>query len=190
MFRVWLLALLAAAASPAFADEAAAWAALRRGDAVVALMRHAQAPGTGDPPGWRLDDCSTQRNLSEQGRADARAAGDQLRAERIRVAKVISSPWCRCVDTARLMDVGRVELEPTFSNAYVLADRRDALTAGALAVVRRWRGPGVLLVVSHGANILALTGQHPASGEMVVVSARADGSLQTLGSLTLQPARN
>jgi phosphohistidine phosphatase SixA len=180
-----LIALLAAALCPAWGDEAAAWAALRRGGAVVALMRHADAPGAGDPRGWRLDDCATQRNLSTQGRADAQALGARLRAERIPIAQVLSSPWCRCIDTATLMNLGPVRIEATFSNAFVLSDRRAALTEGARALIGRWRGPGTLLVVTHGANIQALTGHSPASGEIVVVSVGADGSLQAVGSLNV-----
>lgn len=182
---ILVIALLAAAAGPAWADDAAAWAALRRGGAVVALMRHADAPGAGDPPGWRLGDCTTQRNLSARGRADARTAGERLRAERIPIARLISSPWCRCIDTATLMNLGPVRTEPTFSNAFVLSDQRAALTEGARALIGRWRGPGTLLVVTHGANILALTGHNPAPGEIVVVAVGADGSLQVLGSLNL-----
>jgi phosphohistidine phosphatase SixA len=183
--RRWfaLLLLLLGALPAVRADEAAALAALRGGAAVVALMRHADAPGTGDPPGWRLDDCATQRNLSERGKADARAMGQRLKAERIRFAKVLSSPWCRCVDTATLMDVGPVQIEATFSNAFVLSDRREALTAGARKLIRGWRGPGALLVVTHGANIQALTGRGPASGEVVVVSVDKGGSLTEVGSL-------
>jgi Histidine phosphatase superfamily (branch 1) len=129
----------------ALADETAAWGALRQGDH-VALMRRAKAPeGAGDPPGFRLDDCSTQRNLSPKGRADAQAVGQRLRAKGVAVAKLLSSPWCRCVDTARLLDLGPVEIEPTFGNAFVLADQRSVLTAGAKAIIARWKGPGTLL---------------------------------------------
>jgi len=178
-----LLALLAAAA-PAAADEAAAWAALREGGH-VALMRHALAPGgAGDPPGFRLEDCATQRNLSAEGRADAAAIGAMLWGEEIAIDKVLSSPWCRCVDTARLMEVGAVEIEPTFSNAFVLGDQREALTAGARAIVAGWRGPGTLLVVTHGANIQALTGGgNPESGEIVVVATGADGAIREVGRI-------
>jgi len=181
---VLLLALGASALAPAGASEDAAWAALRRG--AIALVRHADAPGTGDPPGWKLDDCSTQRNLSATGRADARALGEALRTRRIPISRVLSSPWCRCVDTARLMDLGPVQMEPTFSNAFVLSDRRDELTAGALAVLRGWKGPGTLLVVSHGSNILALTGRSPASGEVVVVSLDAQGDVRVEGTVLVK----
>ena len=171
-------------AVPARADEAAAWAALRDGGH-VALMRHALAPGgAGDPPGFRLEDCKTQRNLSEAGRADAAAVGAMLWGEEIVIDKVLSSPWCRCVDTAKLMNLGAVEIAPTFGNAFVLSDQRDALAAGARKVIAAWRGPGNLLVVTHGANIQALTGGgSPESGEIVVVEAGADGAIHEIGRI-------
>ena len=174
--------VLLVAAGAARADEAAAWAALRQGG-VVALMRHGEAPGVGDPPGWRLDDCATQRNLSDTGRADARAVGVRLRAERIAFGRVVSSPWCRCLDTAALVDVGPVQVEPAFANAFVLRDRREALREAGRAVVAAWRGPGVLLVVTHGENIQALTGRTPATAELVVVAPGADGALREIGIL-------
>ena len=177
-----LVVVLVAAAAPAHADEGAAWTALRRGGA-VALMRHGDAPGIGDPAGWRLDDCATQRNLSEHGRAQARAVGARLRTERIAIDRVLSSPWCRCVDTATLAALGRVEVEPAFANAFVLGDQRASLRERGLAVAARWRGPGVLLVVTHGQNIAALTGQNPAPAEIVVVAPATDGTLHAIGSI-------
>jgi phosphohistidine phosphatase SixA len=180
-FLTLLLSLLVAA--PAVASEGAAWAALR-GDGHVALMRHADAPGGfGDPPEFRLDDCTTQRNLSARGRADAAAVGAKLKEQRVRLGRIVSSPWCRCVDTAQLMAVGPVAIEATFSNVVVLSERREALTAGARNFIRAWKGPGALLVVTHGANIQALTGYNPGSGEIVVVAPRPDGSLHEIGRL-------
>lgn len=183
---VWLL-VLPLWAGGACADEAQAWAALRGTAPVVALMRHADAPGVGDPPGWRLDDCGTQRNLGDAGRAEARAAGERLRREGVRFAKVISSPWCRCRETAALVDMGRVEIEPRFSNAYVLAERRDALAQGGREVIAAWRGPGPLLVVTHGENIRALTGRSPATAEVVVVAADARSVLREIGAIVPAP---
>lgn len=181
-----LLAVLLVGSVPAHADEAAAWAALRQGG-VVALMRHGDAPGVGDPTGWRLDDCSTQRNLSERGRAQARAVGARLRAERISIDRVLSSPWCRCVDTATLAALARVEIEPAFSNAFVLADQRATLRERGLAIASRWRGPGVLLVVTHGETIRTLTGQSAAAAEIVVVAPGGDGTLRDIGSIGAPP---
>jgi phosphohistidine phosphatase SixA len=190
LFARLLLCLIGAIAVPtvATADEDAAWEALRQGGH-VALMRHTLAPGgAGDPPGFRLDDCATQRNLSDDGRADARAVGAMLRARGAFIGKLLSSPWCRCLDTARLMEVGTVETAPTFGNAFVLSDQREALTAGARAVIAAWKGPGTLLVVTHGANIQALIGQTPGPGEIVVVAAAADGTMREVGSIP-PPAR-
>ena len=182
---LFLLALtLALHGSTAAADDAA-WAALREGNR-VALVRHAATPGgVGDPPGFRLDDCATQRPLTEKGRAQARLMGERFRAERIVVGKVLSSQWCRCRETAALMDVGPIEEAPTFNNAFTLRDRIDALTAGARAVITDWRGPGVLMVSTHGANILPLAGFHPEEGSVVVVApdvANAQG-LRVLGRI-------
>src|SRR5262245_21208984 len=97
------VALVLAASAADAADDTTAWAALR-GDGHVALIRHASAPGpAGDPADYNLDDCKTQRNLSEQGRAEARALGERFRTERVKVGKVVSSQWCRCKETAQLM---------------------------------------------------------------------------------------
>jgi phosphohistidine phosphatase SixA len=167
------------------ADDAAdAWKALRAGGH-VALMRHADAPGgVGDPPGFRVEDCATQRNLSEKGRADAEKIGSQLRGEGIAFEKILSSPWCRCIDTARLLNLGTVETEATFGNVVVLKDQRQTLTTGARALIARWTAGGNLLVVTHGANIQALTGVWLASGEIVVVKGGSDRT-EPVGRLLL-----
>jgi len=178
------LLALSVAAGRARADEAAAWAALREGGH-VALMRHALAPGAADPPGFSLDDCSTQRNLNDEGREDARAVGARLKAEGIAIGKLLSSPWCRCLETARLMDLGEVEIASTFGNAVILHDQREALAEGAREVIAGWRGPGTLLVVTHGANIRALTGRNPASGEIVVV-AGGSGAVREIGRIPVR----
>ena len=182
LFALLILAL-SPAAHPARADDASAWTALRAG-AHIALMRHADAPGgAGDPPGFRLEDCATQRNLSDKGRADAAKIGARLKAEGIRIEKILSSPWCRCMETARLLQLGPVEAAPTFSNVFVLRSQTEALTAGAREVIDAWKGSGILLVVTHGANIFALTGVSPASGEIVVVRG---GSREAVGRLLIE----
>ncbi|MDP3689544.1 histidine phosphatase family protein [Bradyrhizobium sp.] len=176
---------LGAAADSAGAGEAEAWSGLRAGRH-VALMRHADAPGgLGDPAGYRVDDCATQRNLSARGRADALKIGARLRSEGIVFERILSSPWCRCLDTATLLEMGPVKAEPTFGNAFVLRDQLNALTAGARAVIDQWTGSGNLLVVTHGANIGALTGIQPASGEIVVVRGGSGGGREVVGRLAL-----
>lgn len=183
--RVLALILIACltAVETALADEAVAWAALRQGGH-VALMRHADAPGYADPPGFRLDDCATQRNLSDKGRADARAVGERLREERIVFGSILTSPWCRCTETARLLGLGTLEIAPTFGNVVILRDQVEVLTQGGRAVIGSWQGPANLLVVTHGANIQALTrGYHPASGEIVVVAGGAGGAVREIGRI-------
>jgi phosphohistidine phosphatase SixA len=170
--RIVAVILLALSCAPASAadDPAALWALLKAGGR-VALVRHAATTGgAGDPPGFRLEDCATQRNLSPQGREDAKALGERFRAHGSKVDKVLSSEWCRCHDTAAFMDLGPVEIASTFNNAFTLRDRVAQLTAGARAIVAAWRGPGTLVVVTHGANLRPLTGIDPGEGGVVVVS--------------------
>ncbi len=144
------------------------WEALR-GDGHVALIRHASAPGVGDPAGYRLDDCSTQRNLSDAGRATALALGERFRAERVKVGKVVASQWCRSRQTVELMNLGAVDDAPAFNNVFVLRDQRDRITAEGRAAIAAWRGPETLVVGTHGDNIYELLGFNPREAEVVVV---------------------
>ena len=169
-FAFFIAFMLAAGSAVAAEETEPAWAALG-GDGHVALISHVAAPGApGDPAGFRLDDCQTQRNLSDRGRADARALGERFRAQQVKVGKIVSSQWCRCRQTAELMNIGPVQEAPTFNNAFVLSAKRDTLTEGARAAIAAWRGPGALVVVTHGQNILALLGIHPGEGEVIVVA--------------------
>lgn len=168
--RAALLLSAAIAASPivpaARADDAD-WAALRQPGA-VALIRHARAPGTGDPPGFRLGDCASQRNLSDDGRAQARCLGETMRSRGVAVARVLSSEWCRARDTAMLA-FGAAEAFPAINSFF--ADRTDEpeQSDAARAAIGAWRRDGVLVMVTHQVNITALTGIFPREGEIVVV---------------------
>ncbi|MDA0236448.1 MAG: histidine phosphatase family protein [Proteobacteria bacterium] len=165
--------LLPIAAACAETDEAALWAALRDGGH-VALMRHAIAPGVGDPAGFRLDDCTTQRKLSAQGRAQARAIGERFRANGIATAAVFSSQWCRCLDTARGLALGEVVAFPGLNSFFADRGEEARHTAAVRALIgERARNPLPLVLVTHQVNITALTGVFPASGEIIVL--RVDG---------------
>lgn len=152
-------------------------AALQRGGYAL-LVRHAQTePGIGDPPGMRLDDCGTQRNLSAAGREQARAIGAAVRSRAIPVAAVRSSQWCRCLDTARLAFGGFAPvaawpaLNSFFDDRSAEAGRTRELRAALAAVP----GTANVVWVTHQVNITALTGVVPAPGEIVVVRKAADG---------------
>lgn len=157
---------------------AADWSVLKE-PGTIALIRHADAPGVGDPAGWRLGDCRTQRNLSERGRRQARALGDTFRANTVVPAKIVASQWCRAIETATLMQLGPVEQQSAFNNAYVLSAQRADLTRAGREVLSRWDGEGLLVVVTHGDNIELLTGVMPSQGEIVAVR-RDPGSPERL----------
>lgn len=162
--------LLLALTVPASASAAPALLDRLRAGGLVVLLRHARTvPGTGDPPGFRLEDCSTQRNLSEAGRAQARAIGEALRRERVPVDLVLSSRWCRCLDTARLLDLGPVRPFAPLDSFFEDRRRSEAQTREARARIAAWRGPGNLMMVTHQVNITALSSVYPASGEAAVM---------------------
>jgi phosphohistidine phosphatase SixA len=161
-----IVALLPATATAA--DRAdPALAALRSGGHVLVLRHAATVPGVGDPPGFRLGDCATQRNLSEAGRRDAEALGKALAAAGVEIGAVLSSRWCRCLDTARLA-FGRVEPWAPLDSFFADRATAAAQTADVRARIAAWRGPGTLVLVTHMVNIAALDGDNVGTGEAVV----------------------
>jgi len=167
-FLLGALALGAARLAPA---EEPQWQRLRRGGLVL-LMRHAQTePGLGDPPGLRLDDCATQRNLSDAGRDHARRVGERLRAERVPVAQVFSSPWCRCRETATLA-FGTAEEWDSLASFFDRPDLEPQATERVkrrIAGYARRRPAGNVVMVTHNVNIAALTRLSVGPGEIVLV---------------------
>jgi phosphohistidine phosphatase SixA len=176
------LALAALPVHAADSNDKAAWAALSSGS--IVLLRHANAPGLGDPPGFQLDDCSTQRNLDEAGRAQARMLGESFRSRGVAVRQVRTSQWCRTRETAQLAFPGQPVDEPLFNSFFAQSEREPAQTAGARKLLLGWKGPGVLVVVTHQVNITAITGITPASGEGVVLK-RTGSKLKVLGRIAL-----
>jgi broad specificity phosphatase PhoE len=165
----------------AFAAAAAElWSALRNPDH-FALIRHALAPGTLDPPGWRLGDCSTQRNLSAEGRAQATRMGDLLRVNGIASARIHSSQFCRCVDTATLLRLGDVTPQPLLNSFAEDRGRSGPQVEALQAWIGRLQLDGPTLLVTHGVVISALSAVAPGSGEIVVMRRNADGRLTLQG---------
>lgn len=147
---------------------------------VVILIRHAIAPGTGDPAHFRLGDCSTQRNLSEEGRRQARRIGEAIRKAGYVVDEVRASRWCRAQETARELGLGPVQdsppLDSFFSNPEA-GPARVAAMAEAVASI----GDRTVVMVTHQVNVTGLTGVTPASGEAVVLRPRPGGGFDILG---------
>lgn len=149
------------------------WRQLRLGGCVV-LMRHATTePGTGDPPGFRLGDCRTQRNLSDDGRAQARRVGQAFAAQGIAPPTVRSSAWCRCTETAQLA-FGPHTVWPAL-NSFFQGDAGPTQTREVLQTLTRHRAPGNLVLVTHQVNISALTGEYPAMGDLFLSRPAAGG---------------
>lgn len=179
-----VLTLLAlACAQPARADEAL-WKALQSGGHAI-LIRHATTmPGIGDPPGYRLEDCASQRNLSAAGRAEAKRIGEVFRERKVPVGEVRSSLWCRCIDTAKLA-FGKVQAWAPLNSFFDTPTMSGPATAALrqhLAAVKP--GPDNLVLVTHQVNITALTGQSPAMGEMVVLKLDGTREPKIAGRLT------
>ncbi|MDQ7730520.1 histidine phosphatase family protein [Halomonas sp. SpR8] len=177
-----LLAVLSMLPISTQANEAT-WQALKEGGLVI-LMRHSLAPGIGDPPGFELSECDTQRNLSAQGRSQAEAAGRVLRERAIPIAAVYSSRWCRALDTAELMALGSVEPAPWLDSFFRGWGDQASITQTAQEQIATWQGPGNLLLVTHQVNITALVNSGVGSGEMIVVRP-TDNSFQVVGRLNV-----
>jgi phosphohistidine phosphatase SixA len=170
--RIFAAGLLALGVSPARASDEG-WEALKAGQAFV-LMRHALAPGGGDPAGFKLGDCSTQRNLSDEGRAQARATGALLRDKGILQAAVFSSRWCRASETARLLDLGAVEELPLLDSFFGKPELGPERRAAFMEWLGKMRGGVPMILVTHQVTVSAFTGIVPASGEMVIARKSGD----------------
>ena len=136
----------------------------------VVLFRHAIAPGTGDPSNFTLNNCSTQRNLSPEGRAQAVRMGEAFKRRQIPVTRILSSQWCRCLDTATLMNVGSVEPFSPLNSFFSDPSRSEEQTSQLRQfLLEETHQNGVIVMVSHQVNITAISDIFPRSGEGVVL---------------------
>jgi len=165
------------------AAEPDLWALLREGGQIV-LMRHGSTfPESGEPPGARLEDCATQRNLSDAGREEARRVGAAFRAHGIPVGKVLSSRWCRCLDTGRLA-FGHVEPWPDLEFAGFADSPEKTRRVRALRdLIGRRPEQGNTILVSHGFVIEPLVGAMPAPAEFFVLTPDGNGTFHVAGHL-------
>ena len=166
------------------ASDEALVARMQEGGAVL-MIRHAEAPGTGDPAGFILDECRTQRNLNEDGKQQARAIGDWLRDRGTQHARVFSSQWCRCLDTARLMDLGEVRPLSPLNSFYQRPQEREPNIAALRAFLAEQPPDGELLVlVTHQVTINALTGEYTSSGHGKLLGLDGQGKFTFVGNVS------
>ena len=189
VFLLLALPLVALPASAAATDPLTAVEATRflKGGGVALLMRHGQTePGVGDPPGFTLDNCKSQRNLSAEGRAQVRAMAARAKKAGIRFARVYTSQWCRCRETATLLSEAAAPprdlllLNSQFADNPRIADANEQI----VSLLRSSPASESWLLVSHQVNIASLTGISPSSSEGVLVRVTQAG-LVVLGRVTL-----
>jgi phosphohistidine phosphatase SixA len=150
----------------------------------ILMIRHALAPGTGDPANFKIGDCTTQRNLDARGRAQADAIGGWLRAKGISSARVYSSQWCRCLETAERLELGPVTELPALNSFYERPqDREPNLTVLRAFIARQPTDGPLIILVTHFVTIAAVAGEGVASGESVLVELNEDAPFAVVGRL-------
>jgi phosphohistidine phosphatase SixA len=148
------------------------------------MLRHANAPGTGDPPSFRQGDCATQRNLDATGRAQAAKLGERLAKAGVTRAKVYSSQWCRCLETARLLKLGPVTELPALNSFYGRTQDREANLAALRAFLAGLpAGAAPVVLVTHQFTINAFTGQGTVSGGGTLFELNGSGAPRVLGEI-------
>ena len=180
MMRVLILIGFLSSASGVLSGDAL-WASIAQGGCVLLIRHAATEAGTGDPSGFRIGDCATQRNLSAAGREEARRLGEIFRLHGVPVAEVRSSPWCRCLDTARLA-FGRAMAWAPLSSLFNDPRNEAGQRAAVIAYLRGVPAGGNVVLVTHNFNIRALVGISPLPGE-TVVARFADDKLELVGRL-------
>ena len=150
----------------------------------ILMIRHAMAPGSGDPENFQIGDCSTQRNLDDRGRSQARAIGEWLRANGIEKARMFSSQWCRCLDTARLIHLGPVTQLSALNSFYDRPqDREPNLKALRIFLAKQTSASELLILVTHFVTISEITGEAVSSGQGVVLRVKEKGAYEVAGRL-------
>ena len=150
----------------------------------ILMIRHAIAPGTGDPANFRIGDCSTQRNLDDRGRRQAKAIGDWLRSNGITSARVYSSQWCRCLETAELLEIGPVAELPALNSFYEMAQDRQPNLEALRKFIAQQPSDGVLVIlVTHFVTIAAIANEGVSAGEGVLLKLNQDAPYENVGRI-------
>lgn len=186
--RRWLVAgalWVAAVCAASYTGASAAQHHTEHAGTDIYIMRHALAPGYGDPDNIQLGDCSTQRNLNEVGREQAKAAGDWLRSQGLNASNAVvwSSPWCRTLETAQLLQLGRVHSTTALSSYFQQGSQSRTMAALSdllAAIAAKQPGDTTAVLVTHQVVISALTGRGVSSGEVMRIRLASDGSFERI----------
>ena len=158
------------------------WKPAQDGDKVI-LIRHAKAPGGGDPEGFKIEDCKTQRNLDIMGINQAKKIGKLFREKKVKIDKVLSSQWCRCKDTAKIA-FGSYETKNFLNSFYDerFSENKDKQISDFQKFIRNWNKTGNLVLVTHYVVISEILNYAPSSGEIVI----SDSSLKVIDTLEIE----
>ena len=183
IFRIFFLGVMIFAAVNVHAESKNLLEQMKAGGHIL-MIRHAMAPGSGDPKNFQIGDCSTQRNLDDRGRSQARAIGEWLRSNGIEKARMFSSQWCRCQETAKLINLGPVVQLPALNSFYERPqDREPNLKALRIFLSKQTSQDKLLILVTHFVTISEITGEAVSSGEGVVLRIKEKGAFEVAGRL-------
>ena len=181
-----LILLITLSIQPSYASELLIWDKLSASSAkgYVLLLRHSLAPGVGDPENFKLGDCSTQRNLSQEGRDDAAEIGAWIKRQKVKIYRVESSRWCRARQSAELLDIGKVKLNKNLDSLFRESDLEShpKTLKTKQQILNHRNKSGLLVLVGHYVNIAALVGVGVDSGEGLIVKANKNSVIKVLGA--------
>jgi phosphohistidine phosphatase SixA len=183
IIRIFFLGVMIFAAVNVHAESKNLLEQMKAGGHIL-MIRHAMAPGNGDPKNFQIGDCSTQRNLDDRGRSQARAIGEWLRSNGIEKARMFSSQWCRCQETANLINLGPVVQLPALNSFYERPqDREPNLKALRIFLSKQTSQEELLILVTHFVTISEISGEAVSSGEGVVLRIKEKGGFEVAGRL-------
>ena len=180
--RIAFISLLLTLSNLSLAEVTPMWQSVIDGKSII-IMRHALAPGTGDPDNFELRQCGTQRNLSETGRQQARRIGTDFKKLGLIDAKVYSSQWCRCLDAATEMNIGRLQELPLLNSFFTNREVGPAQIEKLKLWLKKQSTDKPIVLVTHQVVITALTGIYPSSGDAVIFQLTDESDIEVLGSV-------
>ena len=180
---IYILTIVSFPSAHTFADGTTISDSLH-GNGVILMVRHSLAPGFGDPDTFSLRDCTTQRNLNDQGRLQAAAIGDWLRSRGFASARVFSSQWCRCLETAKLLKMGPVTELQALNSFYEFPENRESHLKALRGFISEQPDSGNLIImVTHQVTISAMTDLYISSGEGVILKLKHDAPYDVVGRI-------